>query len=199
MARSPAWRAIHDESRSSRVDNGLLDRRIRRSTTRTPWLASARSTPTTRASPALLERFVRESNVRGIRSIPAKSGRLDDPGVDVLWATAERLGIVMNVLVNRDKADELEALGRRHRSLRVVIDHGLNLKAGDGLEPTLRDLERLARLPNLHAKLTFIPTGMPEAYPAATWSSPAAASSPRSARIAASGGATSPASCGARR
>ena len=83
-------------------------------------------------SPATLERFVRESNVRGMRSIPAKSGRLDDPGVDALWAAAERLGIVINVLVNRDKADEVEALARRHRSLRVVIDHCLNLKAGDG-------------------------------------------------------------------
>ena len=116
-------------------------------------------------SPATLERFVRESNVRGLRSYPAKSGMLDDPGVDALWAAAERLGIVVNVLINRDKADELEALARRHPSLRVVIDHGLNLKAGDGLEPTLRDLERLAKLPNLHAKLTFIPTGSAEAYP----------------------------------
>jgi predicted TIM-barrel fold metal-dependent hydrolase len=116
-------------------------------------------------SPATLERFVRESNVRGMRSIPAKSRMLDEPGVDALWATAERLGIVVNALVNRDKTDELEALARRHRSLRMVVDHGLNLKAGDGLEPTLRDLERLARLPNVHVKLTFIPTGTAEEYP----------------------------------
>src|SRR5262249_15549377 len=68
------------------------------------------------ASPATLERYVRESNVRGMRSIPAKSGKLDDPGVDALWAAAERLGIVINALVNRDKADEVEALARRHRS-----------------------------------------------------------------------------------
>jgi predicted TIM-barrel fold metal-dependent hydrolase len=121
--------------------------------------------PDDRASPALLERYVRESNVRGMRSIPAKSGRLDDPGVDALWATAERLGIVINVLVDRDKTDEVEALARRHRSLRIVIDHCLNLKTGATLEPTLADLERLAKLPNLHAKLTFIPTGSAEAYP----------------------------------
>ena len=117
------------------------------------------------ASPALCDSYVRESNVRGMRSIPAKSGRLDDPGVDALWATAERLGIVINVLVNRDKTDEVEALARRHPSLRVVIDHCLNLKAGAELEPTLKDLERLARLPKVHAKLTFIPTGTAEAYP----------------------------------
>jgi L-fuconolactonase len=121
--------------------------------------------PDDSGSPALLEKYVRESNVRGMRSIPAKSGRLDDPGVDALWATAERLGIVINVLVNRDKTDEVEALARRHPSLRVVIDHCLNLKAGDQVEPTLKDLERLARLPKAHAKLTFIPTGSAEAYP----------------------------------
>jgi hypothetical protein len=40
-----------------------------------------------------LERFVRGSNVRGWRRIPAKSGLLDDPGVDALWKTAERLGM----------------------------------------------------------------------------------------------------------
>jgi len=116
-------------------------------------------------SPSALERLVRESNVRGMRSIPAKSRKLDDPGVDALWATAERLGIVINVLVNRDKTDEVEALSRRHPSLRVVIDHCLNLKAGSQLEPTLEDLERLAKLPKVHAKLTFIPTGTAEVYP----------------------------------
>ncbi|MGE3821546.1 MAG: amidohydrolase, partial [Isosphaeraceae bacterium] len=116
-------------------------------------------------SPAILERYARESNVRGMRSIPAKSGRLDDPGVIALWSTAERLGIVINVLVNRDKADEVESLARRHPSLRLVIDHCLNLRVGPELEPTLGALERLARRPNLHAKLTFIPTGTAEAYP----------------------------------
>ena len=101
----------------------------------------------------------------GCGAITAKNGLLDDPGVDALWATAERLGIVINVRANRDKADEVEALARRHPSLRVVIDHCLYLKAGAQLEPTLKALERLARLPTMHAKLTFIPTGTAEAYP----------------------------------
>lgn len=116
-------------------------------------------------SPALLERYVHESNVRGMRSIPAKSGKLDDPGVARLWATAERLGIVINALVGRDKRAQVEALARRHPRLRVVIDHCLNLAAGPGLEPTLEDMRALAALPNVHAKLTFIPTGSAEPYP----------------------------------
>jgi predicted TIM-barrel fold metal-dependent hydrolase len=117
------------------------------------------------ASPALLEKVVRDSNVRAMRSIPAKSGRFDDPGVDALWGTAERLGIVINVLANRDKTDEILALARRHPSLRLVIDHCLNLKAGKELEPILKDMERLAKVPKVHAKLTFIPTGTAEEYP----------------------------------
>lgn len=112
-----------------------------------------------------LEDFVRKSHVRGMRSIPAKSGRLDDPGVDKLWATAEKLDIVINALVSRDKRTEVEALARRHPKLRVVIDHCLNLKAGPELEPTLKDMVALAKLPNLHAKLTFIPTGSAEPFP----------------------------------
>ena len=103
--------------------------------------------------------------IKGERSIPAKSGRLDDPGVAKLWATAERLGIVINVLVNRDKRQEVESLSRRHPDLSIVIDHCLNLKAGPTLEPTLKDMLALAKLPPAHAKLTFIPTGSAEPFP----------------------------------
>ncbi len=117
------------------------------------------------ASPELLEKYVRENNVRGMRSIPAKSGRLDDPGVDRLWAMAERLGIVINALVNRDKRPELETLAGRHPELNVVIDHCLNIAAGPMLQPVLGDMLALARLPKVHAKLSFIPTGSEEPYP----------------------------------
>lgn len=116
-------------------------------------------------SPEMLEAYVKESNVRGMRSIPAKSGRLDDPGVERLWAKAETLGIVINALVNRDKRAEVEALAGRHPDLNVVIDHCLNLAAGPLLESTLKDVVRLAKLPRVNAKLTFIPTGSAEPYP----------------------------------
>jgi predicted TIM-barrel fold metal-dependent hydrolase len=116
-------------------------------------------------SPALLEEYVKEKNVRGMRSIPAKSHRLDDPGVEALWAAAERLGIVINVLANREQRAEIELLVKRHPRLRVVIDHCLNLKAGPTLEPTLRDVLALAGHANVYAKLTFIPTGSAQAYP----------------------------------
>jgi L-fuconolactonase len=121
--------------------------------------------PDDRRSPSLLNRYVTQANVRGLRSIPAQSGRLDDPGVEALWSTAERLGIAVNVLVNRDKRRELESLARRHPALPVVIDHCLNLNAGREQNEVLSDMLALARIPNLHAKLSYLATGSGESFP----------------------------------
>lgn len=117
------------------------------------------------ASPKTLEKYVESYNVRGIRSVPAKSGKLDDPGVNALWQTAERLGIVVNVLANADKRPEIETLAKRYPRLPVVIDHCLNLKAGPTFETTLKEMLALASLPQMHAKLSFIATGSDEEYP----------------------------------
>ena len=109
-------------------------------------------------SARLLERYVNDGGVRGMRSITARNGRLDDPGVDKLWAVAERLGVVINVLTGAGNVDQIEALLKRHPKLRVVIDHGFEVTAG-GVEPALAAMKRQAEYPNVHAKLTFIPTG----------------------------------------
>ena len=116
-------------------------------------------------SPGLLEQYVMDFNVRGLRSIPAADGRLDHPGVVELWKTAERLGAVVNVLVNRDKCEQLSAMLDRMPRLRVVLDHCLNIKVGPDLDAIVADVIKLARHRNLHAKLTFLPTGSAEPYP----------------------------------
>jgi predicted TIM-barrel fold metal-dependent hydrolase len=116
-------------------------------------------------SPKLLKEYAKSFNIRGMRSIPAKSGSLDDPGVAALWKTAEELGIVINVLVNADKRNEIEALVERHPKLRIVLDHCLNIKAGPTLEPTLKAMLGLADLPTAHAKLSFMATGSDEEFP----------------------------------
>lgn len=121
--------------------------------------------PDDSSSPKKLEELVTSYSVRGMRSIPAKSGKLDDPGVDALWSMAERLGIVINVLVSADKQSEIETLVKRHPKLRIVIDHCLNIKAGPTLEPTVKAMRALSALPTAHAKLSFIPTGSAEEYP----------------------------------
>ena len=116
-------------------------------------------------SPSTLERYVNESNIRGLRSIPAQSGRLDDPAVDALWSAAEQLGIVVNVLVNRDKRQELEALAGRHPNLPVVIDHCLNLNTGHEQNDILSDMLALARVPTFFAKVSCVVTGSAEQFP----------------------------------
>jgi L-fuconolactonase len=121
--------------------------------------------PDESSSPALLQEYVANSNVRGLRSLSASDGRLDHPGVNRLWETAEKLGIVVNSLANRDKRPELETLARRFPKLPVVLDHCLNLRSGTHHEATLHDVLALAALPNVYAKLTFIPTGTAEKYP----------------------------------
>ena len=116
-------------------------------------------------SPDVLERYVKQFNVRGLRSIPARSGKLDDPKVRDLWSTAARLEIVVCVLVNRDKRSELESLAARYPKLPIVIDHCLNLAAGEHHDAILDDMIGLAKLANLHAKLSYIVTGSGGEYP----------------------------------
>jgi predicted TIM-barrel fold metal-dependent hydrolase len=116
-------------------------------------------------SPGRLEQYVHGFNVRGMRSIPGKDGKMDAPGVFKLWETAERLGIVINALVNRDKQPALEKFMTRLPKLRVVIDHCLNIVAGPEVEANVAAMEALAKFPNAHAKLTFLPTGTKEDYP----------------------------------
>ncbi|MFN7933657.1 MAG: amidohydrolase family protein [Bryobacteraceae bacterium] len=123
-------------------------------------------------SPGLLKHFAEKYGLRGMRSIPAKDGRLDHPGVRALWKSATDNGLVINVLVSRDKLAELEKMLAAFPRLRVVLDHCLNLKAGAQMETILADVLRLARFKNLHAKLTFIPTGSATGYPCADLHAP---------------------------
>jgi L-fuconolactonase len=118
-------------------------------------------------SPGLLRQFTNDSNIRGMRSIPARDGRLTHPGVEALWRTALDLGIVINVLVGVDKAEQVETMLKKFPKLRVVLDHCMNLKAGVELSPTLATVLRLSRFSNLHAKLTFVPTGSATGHPCA--------------------------------
>ena len=66
-----------------------------------------------------------------------------------------------------EKTDQVSRLLADFPGLRVVLDHCMNLKAGPDLQATLGDVLRLARHKNLHAKLTFIPTGSASGYPCA--------------------------------
>ncbi len=116
-------------------------------------------------SPDLLYALVERSNIRGMRSIPAANGSYDHPGVRQLWREATSLGIVINSLIPLSLADELATLLRDFPDLHVVLDHCLSLKAGPEYEATVAKVLELSQHPNLHAKLTFIPTGSAQERP----------------------------------
>jgi predicted TIM-barrel fold metal-dependent hydrolase len=118
-------------------------------------------------SPLMLARLVKEYGIKGMRSIPAQDGRLDHPGVRALWRTALDLGVVINVLTNRDKADQVDAMLADFPTLPVVLDHCLNLKVGPERDAILEAVLFLSRRPNLNAKVTFVPTGSATGYPCA--------------------------------
>jgi len=158
-------------STAYRWDNRFLTESARDNA---PWMVGVCTLePENPESPAILRRYVQEYNVRGMRSVPAGSlagsgaaQRLDDPGVDALWSMAESLGVVINVLIHVDLADELERLLARYRGLRVVLDHCMYPRGRDGLGgETIQRAFKLARYPNLHAKLTWLVDSSDQEYP----------------------------------
>jgi L-fuconolactonase len=139
------------------------------SATATPeWTAGVCTlSPDDPHSPGMLIHFKERYGIKGMRSIPAADKRLDHPGVRALWKAASDNGLVINVLVGSDKAPEVDRLLADFPDLRVVLDHCMNLSVGPELESTLDAVRRLSRRKNLHAKLTFIPTGSETGYPCA--------------------------------
>jgi predicted TIM-barrel fold metal-dependent hydrolase len=115
-------------------------------------------------SPALLEKYVRDSNVRGLVSVTGKTNRFDAPIVVQLWEVASRLGIVLNLNLNPREVEGVEAMLDRFPKVRVALDHTLNMTVRN-LDETLPAARRLAKRRNVYTKLTFLPTGSAERYP----------------------------------
>jgi len=115
-------------------------------------------------SPALLEKYVRDHNVRGLVSVTGKSGRFDAPIVVRLWEVASRLGIVINLNINPPEIEGVEAMLDRFPKVRVALDHTLNMTVKN-LDRILPAAKRLAKHRNVYTKLSFLPTGSAEKYP----------------------------------
>lgn len=137
------------------------------------WIAGVCTLdPDNPGSPKMLAEYAKKFRIRGMRSIPAKDGRLDHPGVRALWKTALDNNLVINVLVGREKAPQVDRMLGDFPKLRVVLDHCMNIKAGPELVPILENVLKLSSRKNLHAKLTFIPTGSMSGYPCADMHGP---------------------------
>ncbi len=120
-------------------------------------------------SPDVLYSLVQRANVRALRTYTASAGpyrgRYDHPGNRRLYQAAREMGIVVNALLSLPAADDLGHLLEDFADLPVVLDHCLALKAGPDFEATAAGVVALARYPQLHAKLSFLPPGSDEAYP----------------------------------
>jgi L-fuconolactonase len=114
----------------------------------------------------VLYAFVQRSNVRALRTYAAGPGRTYDiAGNRRLYEAARELGIVINALLTVDQADQLARMVETYPDQPVVIDHCLALASGPRFDATVSAMVELARYANLHAKLSFLPTGSAEAYP----------------------------------
>ncbi len=119
-------------------------------------------------SPALLENYLSEYNCRGMRLVPTASAphRLDHPGARALFAVAREHRATINALVSPEFAGELGALLEAFPDVNVVLDHCMNPPVEEGPEGrAIQAALRLARFPNLHAKVTFLPTSSKTGYP----------------------------------
>ena len=116
-------------------------------------------------SPGLIRHYAKKYGIRALRSVPARDGKIDSPAVVALWRACAELGIVVNVLCDRNNTDALAHMLENFPRHSVVIDHCLNLKAGPEQGAILADMLRLAKHTNAHAKLTCLGMGSAEGYP----------------------------------
>lgn len=115
----------------------------------------------------VLEDAVTNYSVRGLRGTMDQNGKIGSPNVKRLWTKARDLGVVVNCMVmdDLDRVPEIEALARELGDLRIVIDHCFMLNTFRKTEESLIALERLSKLPNVHAKLTSGTHGSTRVYP----------------------------------
>src|SRR2546425_2560271 len=116
-------------------------------------------------SPDLLFQYKRECGIKGMRSIPGESGKIDDGGVRNLWKKAADEGMVVNALIHHENTENLSRMLGDFTSLRVVLDHCMYPAIGPEYDAILNDVLRLSRFKNLYAKLTFVPMGSKQKYP----------------------------------
>jgi predicted TIM-barrel fold metal-dependent hydrolase len=115
----------------------------------------------------VLEDAVTNYSVRGLRGTSDLGGKIGSQNVRRLWSKARDLGIVVNCMAMDDLEliYEIKLMARQLDDLNIVIDHCFMLNTFRKSEESLVALERLARLPNVHAKLTSGTHGSASVYP----------------------------------
>lgn len=125
--------------------------------------------PTTPDAPALLQGWLKQPHMLGIRMtfrVPPYSGWLDGDTLSWFWAACERLGIPVMVLVS-GLLPKLKPVAERHPGLKLIIDHmGCNMEGkGAAAFASLPDLLALAPFPNVSIKTSSAPCFSERPYP----------------------------------
>ncbi|GAB7524671.1 amidohydrolase family protein [Paraburkholderia sp. 2C] len=115
-------------------------------------------------APALIEELAREPKFKGVR--PMLQDLPDDnwianpalaPAIDALIAH----GLAFDALIFTRHVDALETFAQRFPALRIVVDHGAKPAIRDGSagwRAWAEGIARLARLPQVHCKLSGLAT-----------------------------------------
>jgi L-fuconolactonase len=115
-------------------------------------------------APALIAELARDPKFRGVR--PMLQDLADDnwianpalaPAVEALIAH----DLAFDALIYARHVDALEVFAQRFPRLRMVVDHGAKPPIHDGAagwQPWADGIERLARLPHIHCKLSGLAT-----------------------------------------
>ena len=115
-----------------------------------------------------LEFWMKEHQFSGMRFSPiyyvGKDEWMNGPAHQALWQKAEELGAIFNYFISTPQLPRLEEMIARYPKVRVVIDHfaRIDLKAADPL-PEFQKLLRLAKYPNVWAKVTEMSVISPSA------------------------------------
>jgi L-fuconolactonase len=133
------------------------------------WLAAAVLVdPLSPDGPRLLEHFVKDRHACGLRMQGriSKLGPFDDPATTPLWAKAADLGLTVDVNATHAEYPQVEKRFREFPDTPFVLDH-CGYISGDlaPAAPTVEPVLRMARYPNVYAKLTFFSLASQAAYP----------------------------------
>ncbi len=117
-------------------------------------------------SPDVLYALYERANARALRTYPVSHRDYDHPGNRRLIAAARDLGMTVNALLGEVRsAGELATILADFPDCNFVLDHCLALETGPEFVAKLNRVIELASFSNLHAKLTFLPTGTQEPFP----------------------------------
>ena len=120
-------------------------------------------------SRGLMATWKRQPHMLGIRMVFNRDQSADwlkDGTADWFWDAAERYDIpVMAMAPNA--VSTLGQIAERHPGLRLIVDHmGLNsVLRGKPLGPSVDNVVKLARLPNVAVKVSALPCYVNEPYP----------------------------------